>query len=101
MDELSKEFTYKKFIYSQVLREGLIAIYKYTDPNWKSKSYCFDTVVINIIPETTYPNGIFVSEHESYPKDRAWGITAWTFTTLEDAKKKFRELIENLTNKHE
>lgn len=94
MDLLEKEFSYKFFVYSEIIREGNFAIYKFTNPKWDSKKEYFDTIEVKIVPETTYPNGIKVPIHESYPRDREWGICAWTYNTLPEAKKKLNELIE-------
>lgn len=95
MDSLEKEFTYKKFVFKQIIREGMFAIYEFTDPSWDSKKIYFDTIIIKISPTCTYPNGIVVQEHEAYPRDRDWGKFAWTYNTLEEAKKKFNELIKS------
>jgi hypothetical protein len=94
MEILEKEFTYKGFIYSEVIRNGKFAIYKYTNPKWLNKKYYFDVIEIRIVPDYTFPNGIFAPEHEAYQKDAAWGDCAWTYTTLEDAQKKFKTLIK-------
>ena len=94
MEKLKTEFTYKAFAYKEILRSGNYAIYEYTNPKWESQRKYFDVIEIIIIPETVYPNGVKVFEHESYPRDHSWGAKAWTFTTLENAKNKFRKLTK-------
>lgn len=98
MNILEKEFTYKKFVFKQIIREGMFAIYEFTDPSWDIKKIYFDTIIIKISPPVTYPNGIFVDFHESYPRDRDYGKFAWCYNNLEQAKKKFNELVENEKN---
>lgn len=74
------------------MREGMFAIYEYTNPEWTSGRKFYDVVEIQILPEYKFPNGIVYPIHEAFPKERTWGDKGWSFSKLEDAKKKFREL---------
>jgi hypothetical protein len=99
MQVLEKEFTYKAFIYKEVIREDKFAVYEYTNPKWESKRKFYDTITIKILPSTIYPNGITVPEHQSYPRDRDFGNIAWCYNNLEQAMRKFNELKKDKSNK--
>ena len=89
MKILPKTINSKGFTYTQIAREGKKAIYRQDKEGYTSSS--FET--IKICSHNGYElNGTKIAASETYPSSSLWGIQAWTYSTLEDAKKKFKRL---------
>jgi hypothetical protein len=89
MKILPKTINSKGFTYTQIAREGKKAIYRQDKEGYTSSS--FETIKIG--SHNGYElNGTKIAASETYPSSSLWGIQAWTYSTLEDAKKKFKRL---------
>lgn len=90
MKPLDTTFTKKGWTHEQVLREGLIALYR----RWKDDPATAHWEVIRIQENAEREiAGVLIPEKEAYPGDGLWGQEAWTFTRLEPAEKRFQELV--------
>ena len=89
--KLEENFTHKGFIYKQIKREKMIALFEFTKEGWKNKYY--DVITIREMPDYTFPNGTFSAAHEVYPNDNLYGKSAWCFSRLDMAENKYNELI--------
>ena len=78
--------------FTQVIRQGNLAIYSKTKPHYTRPS--FEVVIVQQHPAETICGRIY-QERESMPPSEAWGTAGWTCTTLEDAKIKLRTLVES------
>ena len=86
MKILEKEFKYKKFKFKQLIREDNKAIYLVSSIEGKSKSF----EVVKIRSHNGYEiQGVQIPPSEVYPSTTQWGLYGWTYTTEEDARKKF------------
>jgi hypothetical protein len=89
MKTLPKTINSKGFTYVQIAREGKKAIYRQDKEGYTSSS--FETIKIG--SHNGYElNGTKIPASETYPSSSLWGIQGWTFSSLEDAKKKFKRL---------
>lgn len=89
MKILPKTINSKGFTYTQIAREGKKAIYRQDKEGYTAPS--FETIKIG--SHNGYElNGTKIPAAETYPSSSLWGIQAWTYPTLEDAKKKFKRL---------
>ena len=89
MKTLPKTINSKGFTYTQIAREGQKAIYRQDKEGYTAPS--FETIKIG--SHNGYElNGTKIAASETYPSSSLWGIQAWTYSTLEDAKKKFKRL---------
>lgn len=92
MKILEKSFTRKKFKYDQVYRKNNLAIY--TQTHTESDGVTYEVIVIK--SHNGYEiAGTKIEPSETYPGDNQWGITGWTYQTLEAAKNKLKQLEEN------
>lgn len=94
---LASQFTKIGFSYTQIVRNGDLAIYR----QFKHVEM-FETVVIS--RHNGYEvAGSKIEPAETYPSSEQWGTKGWTYSTLEHAKEKLAALIaarDNLTKKH-
>lgn len=97
MIPLPKTFKKNTFFYEQVLRRGDIAIYQ---QRLREGAGClaFEVFKIKKCPDWNSPGG-FVPAHEAGPSNEEFGKSAWSYPTLEMAKKKMRELEEKASSK--
>ena len=90
MNILEKTFTRKSFVHNQIKRDGKIAIYERWKANPETKHY----EVVKIGSHNGYTiAGQFVAPSEVYPSSTAWGVTGWTYNTINEAEKKFKQLV--------
>ena len=85
MQPIATVFEEGRFRYTQLQREGDIAIYEQQhkeDP----AVIRFEVVRIRVSPPTTWPNGNVTPEREVYPGASAWGRLGFTCFTLEEAR---------------
>lgn len=89
MKVLEKNFTYKGFEHSQVLREGNIAIYKQKLQEGVTERF----EVVTIDSHNGYEiAGQKFPPSEMYPSSNQWGVKGFTLLTYEDALEKFNFL---------
>lgn len=71
MEIMATEFTARPFRFQQVVREGMLAIYRQTHQHGSMVRY--EVVRLRVEPATTWPNGQITPEREVYPASRTWG----------------------------
>jgi len=86
-------------IFTQVKREGKVAIYKRSWPDGEVKSY--EVFIIKTVEKgSPLPNGKTVEEtYESYPGAASFGKTAYDCKTIDRAESRFVELMEKVKNR--
>ena len=92
MITLPTEYTKSGFKYTQVKREGLVAIYK-MQPIEESNLVWYE--VFEIIPQpdrVVGPNKYFSAAHEVVPSDEKWGVMGFSVHFPEQAEKYFNIL---------
>jgi hypothetical protein len=91
--EKLKESLYKNgFKYVLHHRSDLAAIYgQYSLDNLK-KPVMYEVFRIVITKESKMPNGEIRGEHETFPSNSVFGKWAWTYSKLEHAMSKFKEI---------
>ena len=94
MKTLEKTFTSKQFNHNQIKRIGNLAIYKRGKPEHKTDHY-------EVIKITSHNGYVIAGQHiapsEVYPGASMWGVNGFTCLTIEDAEKKFKELLSDLS----
>lgn len=98
MKKLETKFTSKGFEFTQVLRKGNMAIYE--KQHSQSANPTYELIYIN--SHNGYEiAGNKIPPSEVYPSDSAWGTYGWTYTTLDEAKAKFKTKLEQVTKNEE
>ena len=96
MKTLSKQIVRGHFVYTQLKRDGDVAIYEQQKKR-SPKSACLRYEVIRITraQRNLYIGDTLIHEmgDEIYPASSQWGIYGWTFLTLKDAESKFQCLL--------
>ncbi|MBN4081722.1 hypothetical protein JYU23_01175 [bacterium AH-315-C07] len=76
----------------------------------RSKKYClyaqygkdiatsYEVFLIKALPQKLLPNGKELLKREGFPKDRDFGITAWSFINFLTALKKFKDIESSFIN---
>lgn len=90
MQPIARQFEDRTFRYTQVARDGDVAIY--TQEHKLSGVIRYEVVTIRIAKEHTWPNGDVSPEREAYPGSSAWGIRGWTFYTRAAAEAHMTQL---------
>ena len=90
MQPLQREFEDRLFRYTQIERQGDIAIFCQTHK--ESRCHRFEVVKIRVQPAHTWPNGTISPEREAYPGSTSWGAQGWTCFTLQAAQELARTL---------
>ena len=96
MKKLNKHIRKNGFDYEFVKRGKKSFIYKQHITNWKGER-CADAYEVfkrKVIPESVV-FGNAVEEHEHFPKDSDFGISAWSYRDFSEACDKFEELENN------
>jgi hypothetical protein len=89
MKTIPKTFAKKGFIYKQIKREGMKAIFEQSKKGQESISY----EVVKISKHNGYElGGQKIPPGEAYPGTSQWGIAGWTFQTLKSAEAKFKKI---------
>ena len=91
MQQAPMQFEDKTFVYTQLARQGSLALYR---QDMKTSGVTrYEVVRIKVLPAHLWPNGDLTPEHEKYPSAKAWGRDGWTFYTLPDAEAALRALV--------
>mgnify|MGYP001561024201 CR=1 FL=1 len=89
---LPKNFVSKGFIYNQIKRKGLVAIYqKYKEKNKYKEHY--ETVIILRNPKR-FIHEMEIEAREVFPGDEQWGTLGFTHSSFDRALEKFNELVK-------
>ncbi len=89
-------FTHKGFIYKQIKRQNYTVIYQKYKENDKNKEH-FEVVYIFRHPKREIA-GVEIEAKEAMPSDEQWGTYGFSYSNLNDAMKKFDELVEKEEN---
>ena len=83
-------FKKKGFTYTQLKREGNRAIFQQTREGSSLNNY----EVVKIGRHNGYlMGGVMIEPAETYPGSSLWGITGWTCTSIDDAMKRYDDLV--------
>jgi len=83
-------FKKKGFTYTQLKREGNRAIFQQTREGSSLNNY----EVVKIGKHNGYlMGGVMIEPAETYPGSSLWGITGWTCTSIDDAMKRYDDLV--------
>lgn len=93
MKKLPLEISKKGFVYTQVKREKDIAIYKQKSLDEVVKGEWFEVIKIKSHDGMTL-GGNYIPPSEMYPSSTQWGVLGFTYPNLEDAKSKFKIMLD-------
>lgn len=89
---LAKEYEAYGYLFREVKREGLVAIYEQINQE-SGKVIAHEIFVIEELPEQWVgPKKYHQPPRENVPGKEQWGRKGWTRWTLEHAMEKFNEL---------
>lgn len=79
------------FHYELIEREGTVAVYaqKYAE---NSEPIAYEIIRIQVAGNETF-KGKYLPPYERVPSPSMWGRYGWSYHSLEDAMKKFDELV--------
>ena len=96
MKTIKKDFVRCGFIHKQIKREGDVAIFFRTKPEYFNGHY----EVIKISRHNGYKMGTgYIEAAETYPGASLWGLQGWTYLTLEKAEEKYQEIKKRFARK--
>lgn len=81
------------FTFTLLKRQGQVALFEKTKPEWQSKRKLYEVVILQQCPEKRWPDGRTTPAHEKLPKPEEWGVLAWSPYTLESAQEKFDAVV--------
>ena len=92
--KIKENFESAGFFHKQLKRDGMIAIYERTKPEWINPEY--EVVIISVAKkDIEFPNGsVMAKGTEQYPGASRWGSKGFTFSSIEKAEEKFNKLVE-------
>jgi hypothetical protein len=85
MQPLDTAFEEGRFRYTQLERQGDIAIYEQQHKE-NPTVIRYEVVRIRVVPETLWPNGRTTPEREAYPGASSWGRLGFTAFSLDEAR---------------
>ncbi len=93
MKKLKKQFIKKKIKYTQVKREGNVAIYSQELDNVDVPKKRYEVVIIK--SHNGYElGGAKIAAAEIYPGSSQWGVFGWTYLTLPEAEKRYKAVLK-------
>jgi len=90
MKILPQQFKKTGFQFTQVKRDGLIALFSKRKPQHSKDN--FEVVMIQQHGEY-FIGGVTIPAREALPSSNSWGRDGFTYTTLDAAQKKFDQLM--------
>ena len=87
---LPVSFQQGHFAFTLRNRVGNVALLEKRNPNHRRET--FEAVIVQIHPPETICGSEYPAR-ESMPPSEDWGTAGWTYTELEDAQRKFCELV--------
>lgn len=90
MESLPLTFKRWGYTFTQVTREGDLAIYSQHRKERNVTRY--EVVRIREQGTVTWPDGRTTPPKEAYPSSGSWGTSGWTFYTVADAQAKMQSL---------
>jgi hypothetical protein len=89
MKTLDPTFTFDEYHFNQLARKGDVALFEKKKPNG---CFGYEVVVVQRHPAMTF-EGRKYPAREAMPPSTAWGVSGWTYMTLGDARRKFKDLV--------
>jgi hypothetical protein len=83
-------------VFTQEKRSGNVCIYRRNKLNGDLVG--FEVIVIKVVKAgTPLPGGNFVEkDYEKYPGAKSFGLTGWYYKTLQEAEKRFTNLLKSV-----
>ena len=98
MRVLPERFRKGGFDFQLVERRGDLALFVITKPNWTHPSY--EVVIVRKHPARKITGRDSrvreYGDREAMPKSEDWGIYGWTYSDLERAKARFKQLVQEI-----
>ncbi len=95
---LATEFTERGFRYRQIKRVDNLALYRVDRKAISGEYHHYEVILVTAHDGFYVDEGkTFIEPAEIYPPAKVWGTRAWTYTTKEDAEKRydfFKNLLE-------
>jgi hypothetical protein len=88
MKTLPTAFRHDGFEFTQLERNGQIAIFRKSKPAY----HHYEVVIIQCEQERTFPNGLTTPAHERMPGNEEWGWHGWSCQDFDRAIAKFNSL---------
>lgn len=89
---LPHAFNFDGFAFRLIQRAGDVALFEKRKPSHSRES--FEVVIVQQHPAEKICGREYPAR-EAMPPSEAWGTSGWTYTELEDARRKFRALVES------
>jgi hypothetical protein len=87
-------FTRDQFRHDLLERDGMVCLVERTSTHPHSAgSVHWEVVVLRANPERVGPDGKVWPAGERYPGANDWGERGWTYTSITDARQKYRALV--------
>lgn len=90
MKKIPDEYIRKPFTCTLIRREKHVALYSQTHPEGKTKRY--EVVVVRTRTKDNDFTGTKAGD-EYLPSPEEWGTYGWTYTSIEDAEERVKELL--------
>ena len=59
----------------------------------------YEVVTLECAPSKRFPGGNVVEAHEAMPSPEKWGSSAWSYSDLDSAKKRFNSTVDSKAEK--
>ena len=92
MKTLPTTFRSDGFDFEQLVREGMVVLFRKSKPEFANISY--EVVVLHESQDHLGPRGNLILPAECMPQNEKWGQEGWSYRDEEDAWAKFRGLVE-------
>lgn len=88
---LETEFIQSGYTMRQLKRDGDVALFEQAKGG---HVIAYEIVIVQIRPERTFPDGRVTPCREGYPGNEEWGTNGWTILDEDEAKRRFKALVE-------
>ena len=99
MQPIPLEFIEGHYAYTQLTRQGMLAVYQQAHAT--SRICRYEVVRLRVAAAHTWPNGTTSPEREVYPGASRWGIDGWTHHTRTAAEAHLARLVAAEEAKHD
>ena len=96
VNALQLQFSYDGFTFRLLQRAGNAALFSKAKESHSRQS--FEVVVVQKHPARTFPSGKSYPDREAMPRSEDWGTFGWSYSDLEQAQKRFNQLVESAPN---
>jgi hypothetical protein len=95
MKQLDPTFTFDGYDFNQLARQDKVALFEKRKANG---CFGYEVIIVQRYPAQTI-RGIRYPAREAMPSSADWGISGWSYKTLDDAKCKFKALCGQTAGK--